>query len=141
MENGNIIFNKNVNKTDYFSIILCIFAILILIFQIMADRHISKAGRDFIEGEKAKRIAAVEKQIKMLKEQELAAVRLAKQKEEEEHLAAMEAKMKEANTSVKAKRTSSMDYRDKLGIFNKAEAEAKAAVKRNQSSKVKPQRK
>ena len=119
--------------------IICIFAILILVFQVMADRHISKASRDFIEGEKAIRIAAVEKQRKFLKEQELAAGRLAKQREEEEHLAAMEAKMKAANTSVKAKQTSGMDYRDKLGIFNKAEAEAKAAVTRNQSGKARPQ--
>ena len=128
MQNGDIIFDKNVNKTDYFSIVLCIFTILLLIFQVAADRHISKASRDFIEGEKAKRIAAVEKQRKFLQEQELAAVRLAKQQEEEEHLAAMEAQMKAANTSVKAKKTSGMDYRDKLGVYNKAEADAKAAV-------------
>lgn len=140
MQNGDIIFDKNVNKTNYFSMIICILTILILIFQVTADRYISKASHDFIEGEKAKRIAAVEKQRKLLKEQELAASRLAKQQEEEEHLAAMEAKMKEANIpSVEARRASGMDYRDKLGIFNKAEAEAKVAVKSKKSGKARPQ--
>ena len=140
MENNNIVLSKSTKGADCFLIILCIFAWLILIFQITADRHISKASRDFIEGERAKRIAAVEKHKKLLKEQELAAARMARQKEEEEHLSSMEAQMKAANMSRKARpKPSGMDYRDKLGIYNKAEAEAKAAVEHNQSRVAKPQ--
>ena len=128
MENNNIVTNKNTKKTDYFYMIICLITITLFIFQVAAHRHISKASRDFIQGERAKRIAAIEKQRVLIKEQELEAGRLAKQREEEEHLASMEARMKEANVLAPAsKKPSGMDYRDKLEVFNKATAEAKAA--------------
>ena len=136
MENNNIVFDKNKKNNDVFLMILCVFTLLLLIFQIAADRHISKASRDFIEGERAKRIAAAEKQRALLKEQELAAGRLARQQEEEEHLASMEAQMRNANLlAPAAKKPSGMDYRDKLGIYNQAEAEAKAASSKTQTAK------
>lgn len=121
--NNNIIFKKE-KGLDYFAIFLCIFTILLLIFQVAADRHISKASRDFIEGAKAKRIAAVTKQRKALKEKELEAGRALRQQEEDAYLANIETQFKGSGiTKQKPKEVkNAMDYRQKLEIYRQAQA-------------------
>lgn len=121
--NDNIILKKE-KGPDYFAIALCVFTILILVFQVAADRHISKASRDFIESAKAKRIAAIEKQRNALREKELAAARALRQKEEDAYLANIETQFKGSGvTRQDSKKTTkaAMDYRKKLEIYRQAQ--------------------
>jgi len=137
MENKGIIFEKDIKKPEYFVIIVCIFAFLILVFQIVANRHISKAGRNVIEGVKAKKIAAFERRQKALDAKERAKQRLIKEQREKDFQAAAEAQFNDIQTGNKAK--PGMDFTEKLGIYNQAVADAKADSKakqrRKQSSK------
>lgn len=124
MENRKIIFKENVKKQDYFSLILCIITLLILVFQVMANRHISKASHDFIEGERAKRMAVQIKERKALHEKELEAQRLKQQREEEEFRASMEEKNRGKEVDKIAEIQNGMDYRQKLEIARRSQANA-----------------
>ena len=120
---NNIIFKKD-KGPDYFAIFLCVFTILIFVFQVMANRHISKAGRDFIDGARAKRIAAFEKQKKIMKEKELEAERALKQ-QEEVYVPDIETQFKDSGIikqdKQEPKKTSNtLDYMQKLEIYRQA---------------------
>lgn len=121
--NDNIIFKKD-KGPNYFAIIMCVFTLLILIFQIAANRHISKASRDFIEGAKAKRVAAITKQRNALREKEIEAARTLRQQEEDSYLANIETQFKDSGiTRQEPKKVkNAMDYREKLEIYRQAQA-------------------
>ena len=121
--NDNIIFKKD-KGPNYFAIFLCIFTILLLIFQIAANRHISKASRNFIEGAKAKRVAAITKQRKALREKEIEAARTLRQQEEDSYLANIEKQFKGSGVTKQEpkKVKNTMDYREKLEIYRQAQA-------------------
>ena len=121
---NNIIFKKD-KGPDLFAICLCIFTIVLLVFQIAADRHISRASRDFIERARAKRVAALEKQRNTLREKELEAARALQQKEEDAYLANIETQFKGSGVTrqdPKKKTQTAMDYRKKLEIYRQAQA-------------------
>ena len=123
MENKIILRKNQKPKVDYFAIILCVITISLLVFQVMADRHISNANKKFIEGAKAKRIALQVKERKALMEKELEAKRLKKLEEEENFRTSIEDKTKrqEGNRLEKVGQKG-MDYQQKLAIYNQAQS-------------------
>ena len=128
MEN-KIIFKKENKNTDYFAIVIAIFTVLLLAFQVIASRHISKAGRDFIAREDAKRMEYREKARKAKMEKFLAAERLAKQQEEEAYLASIEAQNRPEQKDKFKEVQQTMDYRKKLDIYRKSQSPKQAERK------------
>ena len=121
MENKDIIFKKEIKQHDYFSMILCLITLLILVFQVMADRHISQASRDFIEGAKAKRIAVREKARKAKQEKLLEEQRLLQQQEEAAYQSALEEQNRGKEVNKVEDIQNRMDYRQKLEIYRQSQ--------------------
>ncbi len=121
---NKIILKKDKKKVGYFSIILCIFTILLLVFYIATDRHISKVSREFIESVKAKKVALKAKERKASMEKELEEKRLKQQQEEEEIRASMEGKTtKQEGNRLEKVGQKGMDYQQKLAIYNNAKSQ------------------
>lgn len=120
MENKIIFRKDNKSRIDYFSVILCIVTILLLVFQVAANRKISKDGRAFVEGVKAKRIAMKAQERKALMEKKLEAARLKQQEEQDSFAFEMENKTKEPEGRRLEKVKQGMDYQQKLAIYNQA---------------------
>ena len=116
-----IIFKKERQKIDYFSIVLTVFVILVLVFQITANRRISQAGRDFIAGENAKREEYIRKAREEYAEKALASQRLAKKKEEDAYLASIEERNRPEERNRFKEAQKGMDYREKLDIYRQSQ--------------------
>lgn len=123
MQDTKIIFKKGKHSSDYFALIIMLITILLVAFQIMASKQISKANNAFFEGEKAKkaeRIALIEKSQREQFEKELIEERLQKQKEEEAYLASLEEQNRPEEKNKFAEVANGMDYRQKLDVYRKS---------------------
>ena len=121
MEDNKIIFRKGKREEqDYLSIIICVVTILLLTVQVAVNRHISKVGKAFVEGEKAKQTAIRDKARKTQMENDLMEKRLAKMQEESDYLSSIEDKMKRQEGKKLQDSQRGMDYQKKLAIYNKS---------------------
>ncbi|MCR5504427.1 MAG: hypothetical protein K6E94_02500 [Elusimicrobiaceae bacterium] len=124
MSNGIILRKNKKAKIDYFSVILCIFTILLLVIQVAANKHFIKANKKFIEAAQAKRVALKVKERKALMEKELEEIRLKQQQEEEEIRASMEGKItKQEGNRLEKVGQKGMDYQHKLAIYQNAKSQ------------------
>ena len=120
MKQEQIIIKRGAKENGLFPMIVMLLMILLLVFQVVASRHILKANRNFIKGEETKRIVAESKAHKALIEKDLAEERLLKQQEE----AALLESAGEQNLQRKSSRIAEvekrMDYRQKLDVYRRS---------------------
>lgn len=119
--NNKIIFKKDKRPPqNYFSMAMCLITILLLVFQVVANRHISKAGKKFVETQRAKQLELRSKARKAEMDRILQNSRMEKQKAEEEYLSAIEGKTKRQEGHRLETVKQGMDYQRKLEIYNNA---------------------
>ena len=120
MEQNKIIFKKDKQVNDYFALVIVLVTVLLLAFQILASKHISKANDAFFAGEKAKRIAVKEKTRKEQMEKALEEDRLLRKQEEQDYLASLEEQNTPKEKNKFAEVEKGMDYREKLNIYRRS---------------------